>query len=415
MSIIEPEPESAPVETAADVCAHFGDCGGCQSQNVPYEQQVLAKSEALSALFRAHWETPIAVTASPGIWHYRNKVDPNFGRMHYPEPPPKGFERELVLGFKRHGKWFWTLDMTECRIAPKGTDTLIAAVRDWAKERKLTAFSSKSKDGFLRALLVREGKRTGERMVVLVTHKGELDKQSFVDVVQSVFRCESIQWAVYRGDAEITAADQLELLHGKPSIEEVLHIPDSRFERKLKFRLSPFSFFQTNSLATELLYGQIRAWVRETRPSVLYDLYGGSGGIAFSCADCVDRVVSVESVESASVDGVFNRETNSIDDVIFLTQKVEDYLRETLSRQGQLQTNNVVVLDPPRAGLHPKALKKLLLLEPKEIIYVSCKPTVLAEELPALLTKYEIKDMRAFDLFPHTEHVELLARLTLKA
>lgn len=414
MSTIEPEPENLSAEPAPDVCPHFGDCGGCQSQNVPYEKQVQAKSEALSALFRAHWETPIPVAESPTIWHYRNKVDPNFGRMHYPEPPPKGFERELVLGFKRHGKWFWTLDLAECRIAPEGMDSLVAAVRAWARERKLTAFSSKSKDGFLRALLVREGKRTGERMVVLVTHKGDLDKQSFVDTVQAVFPCQSIQWAVYRGDAEITAADQLELLHGKPSIEEVLHIPDSRFERKLKFKLSPFSFFQTNSLATELLYGQIRAWVRESRPSVLYDLYGGSGGIAFSCADCVDRVVSVESVESASVDGVFNRETNNIDDVIFLTQKVEDYLRETLSKQGKLQSNNLVVLDPPRAGLHPKALKRLMMLEPKEIIYVSCKPTVFAEELPAFLTKYDIRDMRAFDLFPHTEHVELLTRLMLK-
>jgi 23S rRNA (uracil1939-C5)-methyltransferase len=128
----------------------------------------------------------------------------------------------------------------------------------------------------------------------------------------------------------------------------------------------------------------------------------------------VDRVVSVDSVESASVDGVFNSETNNVDNVVFLTQTVENYLRDELNQHGHLQPNSVVMVDPPRAGLHPKALKRLMLLKPREIIYVSCKPEVFTAELATFQTLYDLRDVSAFDLFPHTGHVELLARLHLK-
>ncbi len=411
-----PESHSSPTPALppSDVCPHFGECGGCQTQDVPYEEQLARKETMLRKLLAPAWNSAIPVDPSPEIWHYRNKVDPNFGQKRYPEPPPKEFVRETVLGFKRKNQWFWTLDITDCRIGPKGLEALLGSVRDWAKAHNLPAFSSKTKEGFLRMLLVREGKHTGERMVVLITTEGELQRDSFVEAVQAVFPSVSIQWAVYRGAAEIAAADRIEVLHGKPTIEERLRVGDPPLTRELRFRLSPFSFFQTNTLATEHLYSAIRRWVRESRPQVLYDLYGGSGGIALSCHDCVDRVVSVELVESASVDGVFNRETNNVDNVVFLTETVEDYLREEQNHYGHLQSNSVVVLDPPRSGLHPKVLKRLLLLKPREIIYVSCKPEVFAGELNALRSQYELRDVYAFDLFPHTEHVELLARLAAK-
>lgn len=352
---------------------------------------------------------------SPDCWHYRNKLDLNFGRKHYPDPPPKDFPRETVLGFKRSGKWYWTLDIEDCLIGPAGADILLTAVRQWARQRNLTAFSSKARDGFLRILLVREGKRTGERMVVLITNEGDLDAESFVQTVQSAFPCHSTQHAVFTGRAEIAAADRIRVLDGKPSIDEVLVIPDDSQTRKLRFRLSPFSFFQTNTYATEKLYGFIRAWVKESRPQFLYDLYGGAGGIAFSCSDRVDRVISVESVEAASIDGVHNADVNGADNVVFITQPVEDYLRDILHTQKAFQPNSLVVVDPPRAGLHPKALKRLLALQPPEIIYVSCKPSVLAAEMPALLGNYDLVSMQAVDMFPHTEHVELLARFKRRA
>ncbi|MCL4694405.1 MAG: hypothetical protein KJ060_18085, partial [Candidatus Hydrogenedentes bacterium] len=194
-------------ESAAQVsearCLHFGECGGCSFQDVPYSDQRATKSDTLRALFDAHWSEPIPIEPSPDCWHYRNKLDLTFGRKHYPEPPPKDFPRETVLGFKRSGKWYWTLDIEECHIGPEGAESLLNAVRLWARERKLTAFSSKARDGFLRILLVREGKRTGERMVVLITNEGKLDPESFVNTVQQSFPCQSIQHAVFTGRAEI--------------------------------------------------------------------------------------------------------------------------------------------------------------------------------------------------------------------
>ncbi len=408
----EPEQSTPPVESR---CPYFGECGGCSAQDVPYDRQVQAKSEKLGQLFEAYWTDPILVEPSPECWHYRNKLDLNFGRKHYPEPPPKDFPRETVLGFKRAGKWYWTLDIEECHIGPKGIDSLLSGVRHWARERELTAFSSKARDGFLRILLVREGKRTGERMVVLITNADELDTESFVRTVQDAFPSQSIQHAIFTGRAEIAAADAITVLEGKPTIDEVLEVPDGSEPRRLRFRLSPFSFFQTNTYATEKMYGIVREWVKESRPQFLYDLYGGSGGIALSCSDRVDRVVSVESVEDASVDGTHNAEVNGVDNVVFITQKVEDYLRDTLHAQKAFQSSSLVVVDPPRAGLHPKALKRLVALEPPEIVYASCKPRALADEIPTLLAHYDLIAMQAVDMFPHTEHVELLARFKRKA
>jgi 23S rRNA (uracil1939-C5)-methyltransferase len=410
---IDPEPEPSSESTDAR-CPHFGECGGCSTQHVPYPDQVAEKGGVLGTLFESFWSQPIPVEPSPVSWHYRNKLDLNFGRKHYPEPPPKDFPRETVLGFKRAGKWFWTLDIEECHIGPEGAKSLLTAVRQWARERSLTAFSSKARDGFLRILLVREGKRTGQRMVVLITNEGELDAGSFVQAVQPSFPCHSILHAQFRGRAEIAAADWTEVLYGNPTIDEVLEVPDASETRLLRFRLSPFSFFQTNTYATEKLYGFIRAWVKESRPRFLYDLYGGSGGIALSCSDRVDRVVSVESIEDASIDGTHNAEVNGADNVVFITQTVEDYLRDTLHVQKSFQPNSLVIVDPPRAGLHPKALKRLVALHPPEIIYVSCKPAVLAGEMPTLLAHYDLVGMQAVDMFPHTEHVELLARFRRK-
>ena len=400
---------------SGEVCPHFTECGGCTAQDVPYEEQLARKQQGLEDLFKAYWQKAVPVAPSPQVWNYRNRIDLTFGRKHYPEPPPKDFVRETVLGFKREGKWFWTIDLTECHIGPVGVDKLIGAVRGWARDAALTAFSSKSRDGLLRVLLVREGKRTGERMVVLVTYEGEFDRAAFVETVLAAWPATSIQHAIFRGKAEISAADEIHLLHGHAHITEELHIPDGAGLRKIRLRVSPFGFSQTNSSATEVLYGTVRQWVKESRPRFVYDLYGGSGGIAISVSDKVDRVISVESVETASIDGTFNREDNDADNVVFLTQDVEDYLRDAISMQHGLLPQSMVVLDPPRSGLHPKAIKRLLVLRPREIVYISCKPSMFAKELPQFLTEYEISDMRAVDLFPHTEHVELLARLHLKS
>ena len=397
----------------AGLCPHFGDCGGCQSQDVPYAAQLEQKEAVLRGLFADHWDQGIPVTPSPTIWHYRNKVDFNFGLRQYPEPPPKDFERETLLGFTRRGEWYFPLDMTECRIAPEGVDGLLDSVRAWYTRLGLRAYDSRSKQGFLRTLLVREGKRTGERMVALFTSPGDFDRKGFVEAVNAAFPARSIYRGVYRGVARGTFADEMDLLEGDPFIQETLQVPGDGAPRELRFRISPFSFFQTNTLGAEVLYAEIRRWVQEVSPGILYDLYGGAGGIAFSCADLVDTVRSVEGAETATKDAEFNARQNSIENVFFTTEKMKHYLRH-VAESGGMESTSAVVTDPPREGMTPKPLKRLIQCRPPHIMYVSCKATVLAEELPKFLEVYDLRDLRAIDLFPHTPHVEVLATFRIR-
>lgn len=403
-------PTNTPFTSPEVRCPHFGECGGCTSQDVAYTEQVAAKSAALGELFGAYWTAPVPVTPSPVLWNYRNKIDPGFNRMRYPEPPPKEFVRETVLGYKRKGQWFWPLDIDECHIGPEGASALFQATRAWYRAHDIRAWDSRSKDGVLRYLLVRDGKRTSEKMVVLITHEGELDCAPFVTLARETYGATSIYRGYYTGRSDVAMADRLELLDGDPYIRETLHVPDGADLRELSFRISPLSFFQTNPLATEKLYGAIREKVRAIAPPVLYDLYGGAGGIAFSCSDLVAQVWSVEEVESATEDGRYNAEVNGIDNVTFITAKTEKYL-VSLREQAGLASGATVILDPPRSALHPKVIKRLLEFLPEHIIYVSCNPKLLARELEAFSEAYDLASLEAFDLFPHTPHVEALAVL----
>ena len=392
------------------LCRHFGECGGCQMQDVPYSEQLARKEAELRGLFAPFWAGPIPIEPSPALWHYRNKVDPTFGRKYYDEPPPEGFERESVLGFKRRGRWYWPLDIQECRIGPEGLDRLLAAVRAWMRGQGLRAFDSRTREGFLKSLLVRDGKRTGERMVALITTEGDFDAASFVEAVREAYPATSIQHGVSRGSADAAFAEEMAVLDGPATIDECLHVDDDTGACVLRFRLSPFSFFQTNSLAAERLYSAVRQWVKDVAPEVLYDLYCGMGGMAFSCADVVQRVFAVEGIYAATEDGVHNASINGIENVTFITEKVKNYLLTALT-EGGLPPNSAAIVDPPRAGMTPKARRRLIDLAPEAVLYVSCNPKIFAQELPQFLAVYRLEALKAFDFFPHTRHVELAAFL----
>lgn len=393
-------------DAVSSACAHFGECGGCVAQDVAYESQLANKSAALSELFTAWWSQPIDVIPSPTQWYYRNKVDMSFASKFYPEPPPKDFQRETVLGFKRRECWYWPLELEECRIFSRALPPLLESVRLWVSEDQLRPYNPRRDEGLLRILLVREGKRTGERMAVLITRHDDFDRSRFLEAVVGSCETTSVQWGLFSGKAEIAAADSLEVLSGAETIHEELHVGEGEAARRLKFVLSPLSFFQTNTLGTERLYGLIRSWVKECAASKLYDLYGGSGGIALTCADLVESVESVESFGGASRDGELNARLNGIDNVRFHTHAVEDYLQPV-----EFDKNSSVIVDPPRAGMHPKALRRLVELRPSRLLYVSCKPTVLAKELHTLDSAFELENLQAVDLFPHTPHVEVVATL----
>lgn len=405
--------QATPVDKQAEpLCPHFGECGGCAHQDLAYEAQLVQKAAQLGAWFGAHWREPVSVAPSPAVWHYRNRVDLAFAPQWYEEPPPPDFVRETVLGFKRKGRWFQPLPIEECLIGPEGLDDLLPAVRQWVAAEGLRAFDSRTHRGWLKLLLVRQGKRTGQRLVALLTGQGEHALDAFHEAVQSSFPATSLHHGVSESAAGAAFAEETTLLDGAPTIDETLEVPTESGPRRLTFRISPFSFFQTNTLATEVLYAKVREAVAEAAPAVLYDLYGGAGGIALTCADLVDGVESVESVESATLDGRHNAQVNGVDNVRFHTAKVKDYLRVQRDHHGGLAGDCAVVLDPPRAGLHPKVLKRLGELCPPRIVHVSCNPRIFArDELPLLLENYRLSRLEAVDLFPHTPHVEAIAVL----
>ncbi len=391
------------------LCIHYKDCGGCQIQDMPYEAQLQFKEKKLKELFKNYWDNPIPITPSPSPWFYRNKIELSFAGKQYTEPPPKDFQRETILGFNHKGKWFSNIENEECLIFDNDLPDLLKIVRQWTNNNHLHFYDVKKKQGQLRALLLRRTERTGQKMILLNTANENLDTKSFVDAITTIYPVHSLYHGVYDGQARVVTAEKLFHIYGDLYIYEKLHIA----KRELAFRISPFSFFQTNTLATEKLYEKIRKWINQSNIEVLYDFYGGSGGIALVCSDLVSKVYSVECVESASHDGIYNASTNHITNIEFITQPVENYLKEIYNRQN-FNANSTVILDPPRAGLHPKALEYLIQLKPKEIIYVSCKSSSFLKELPVFLTQYKLAIVEAFDLFPHTEQVELLVKMILK-
>lgn len=393
-------------QTQTALCTHFGECGGCMAQDVAYEDQRRRKAEALASLLSPYWQQPIHVHPSPVIWYYRNKVDFNIAEKRYDEPPPKDFVREIVIGFRKQGKWFWPLDMTECRIASPDMGELLDAVREWARGSGLRPFNTRAKKGFLKMLLVREGKRTGERMVCLVTRPGECDIDGFRDAVLNACDAASVQWITDESFAPAMNVAEKHVLHGAPVIHERLEIEGAG---SFTFRISPESFFQTNTLATEVLYGRIRAWAARQDAHTLYDLYGGSGGIAFSCANLFDRVISVEEVAAATADGVHNANVNDIGNVEFKTAPVEVFLRDE-----EIEPESAVIVDPARAGMHPKAIKRIIASDIDRFLYVSCKPGRFVEETDALSEVFAVTSVEAVDLFPHTPHVEAIIELERK-
>ena len=175
------------------ICRHFGTCGGCQYQDMPYEDQLARKSTWLKDLFKEFWQEEVTVIPSPVLLHYRNKVDPGFALKRYDEPPPKDFPRETLLGFKQRKGWRWPMDIEECLIGPEGIDELLESVREWRAVTGLAAYDSRRGSGYLRNLLVRDGKRTGERMVVLITAPGPLpEKDAFVASVLKAYHADSV-------------------------------------------------------------------------------------------------------------------------------------------------------------------------------------------------------------------------------
>ena len=391
------EPGPSRVEAP---CPYFGTCGGCRFQDLAYEVQCESKAaQVRDSLVRIAGiaEPPLEeILPAEEIYGYRNKLEYSFAST--PEGP--------ALGFHVAGRWDELLPIDRCLLTTELGNSIRAAVTDWAREEMLEAYDQKEHSGYLRHLVVREGRNTGQALVMLVTSSTEpFDTDFFVRSLTKFPEVRSIYWAVNDGEGETTAVPS-KLIWGEEAIEEELG--------GLRFRLRPNAFLQTNTLMAERLYALAVEFAGLGGEETVWDLYCGTGTITLSLARQTRSIWGIEISEEAVACALENAERNGIGNAAFFAGNVGQVVRELEERSG---TPDVVVVDPPRAGLAGKALRRLAEIGAPRIVYVSCNPTTLAGDLKQLHEQagYELIRARPVDMFPHTPHVETVALLEREA
>jgi len=387
------EPSALRVEAP---CKHYPECGGCRFQDLAYEAQVEAKeAQVADALRRIGGiaEPPLEpILPAEEIFHYRNKLEYSFTQT----------DDGPALGFHKAGRWDEILDIERCWLTTDLGNGIRNAVRNWARADRLVAYDQAKHTGYLRHLVVREARNTGQVLVQLVTGAGEkFDTGGFVDALREFPEVRSIHWSVNDGQAEVTNLPT-KLLWGEEAIEEELC--------GLRFRVRPNAFLQTNTGMAERLYGIAREFAALEGEETVYDLYCGIGTIGLVLASDALTVWGVDVSEESIACAVENAELNGIANAAFYAGNVGQVLEELHERAGD---PDVVVVDPPRAGLAGKALKRLGEIGAPRIVYVSCNPTTLAGDAKRLRDDfgYTLRRARPVDMFPHTPHVECVALL----
>src|SRR6476469_7120539 len=390
--VLKPGPERVDAP-----CSHFPACGGCRFQDLAYEAQLSQKEmQVRDALQRLAGiaEPPLEaiVPCEPDIFHYRNKLEYSFTST------PDG----AALGFHRAGRWDEVLEIERCWLTDELGNGIRDAVRSWAREEGLEAYSQADGSGYLRHLVVRQGRNTRQALVQLVTAPGErFETGYFVDVLRRFPEVRSIHWSINDTPAEVTNLPS-RLLWGDEWIEEELCW--------LRFRVRPNAFLQTNTAMAERLYGLARDAAGLTGTETVWDLYCGIGTIGLSLAADALTVWGIEVSEESVACALENAELNGITNTAFFAGNVGQVTQELLDRA---RPPEVVVVDPPRAGLAGKALRRLGEIGAPRLVYVSCNPTTLAGDVKLLQDEYgyELKRARPVDMFPHTPHVECVALL----
>ena len=377
-------------------CEHFPACGGCRFQDLAYAAQVEAKAAWVEDSLRriaGIADPPVEpIVPAEEVFGYRNKMEYSFA------PGPDGPE----LGLHRAGHWDEVLGIERCLLTTGLGNEIRNAMRDWAREERLEAYDQAEGKGYLRHLIVREGLHTGQALVQLVTHERErFDRERLIEVLTQFPQVRSIHWAVNDSPAEVTNLPT-QLLWGADAIEEKLG--------GLRFRVRPNAFLQTNTRMAERLYELARREARLTGSETVYDLYCGIGTIGLSMAGDALTVWGVDISEESVACAIENAELNSIGNAAFFAGNVGEVLRDLRERAGE---PDVVVVDPPRAGLAGKALRRLGELAAPRVVYVSCNPTTLAGDAKRLVEDYGYRLVRTtpVDMFPHTPHVESVSLL----
>lgn len=412
-------------------CPHFGECGGCVWQNLAYNKQIQYKEEIVRETLEhltpadpaVRKQLPgrvLKIIPSPQVFNYRNKLELTFGyaNMRVEQLPPKVpggkpqriyFDENPGIGFHQPGEWATILPVGECHLYDEQLPMLIADVNRFMQETKLPVYNPKTHKGMLRNLVLRRGVHTNEHMICFIV---QARKKELEPLFQKFLRfagrpnLKSLMIVEHFGLNDKPEQPKIHTLVGDPWINERLF--------DLSFRISPFSFFQTNTLAAEKLYAAIAAAADLSPRDTVLDAYCGMGTIGQYLARFCEKVVGIESHPSAVEDALQSAGRNRIANISFYKGKAEQVLHQQLKAGGKYKFNTIVV-DPPRMGLHPAALEAVITHRPEKIVYTSCNAATFARDLGECLKHgYELRTVQPVDMFPHTAHIELVALLHRK-
>lgn len=400
--------EKSPLEDRESMCPHFTECGGCNYQNISYDMQLKLKGDMVKDILDSVCTDYLyeGILGSPMEIGYRNKMEFSFGDE-YKEGP-------LALGLHKKGSFYDIVTVDECQIVHSDYNMILSCVLKFFQGRDISYYHKMKHTGYLRHLVIRRAARTGEILINIVTSSqyrecGEsrrIDEEGLFEALKKELLARDYFGTIagilhtYNDSlADVVQSDRTEILYGRDYIMEKI--------LGLKFKISAFSFFQTNSLGAEVLYQKVREYVGETKDKIVFDLYSGTGTIAQMLAAVAKKVIGVEIVEEAVEAARVNAGINGLENCEFIAGDVLKVVDEIGEKP------DLIVLDPPRDGVHPKALEKIAGFGVERIVYISCKPTSLARDLEVLMEKgYRVEKGCGVDMFAQTGHVECIVLMS---
>ena len=391
-------------------CEHFTVCGGCRWQHLPYEYQLKCKqqqvTDALTRIAKVELPEISPIIGSKETWHYRNKMEYTFSNKKWLTfdqlRSGEEFPDRDAAGFHIPGAFDKVLDINRCHLQDDFGNRLRNFIKDYGKAEGMSFYDLKSNSGFLRTLMIRIAS-TGEIMVLMaVGEDNQCAIQKLMSAINDRFpEITSLSYVINTKLNDTFADLDIVTFSGRPYIEERMD--------DLRFRIGPKSFYQTNSEQAHRLYEVARDFADLKGGELVYDLYTGTGTIANFVAKCCRKVIGIEYVEDAIKDARINSEVNGIENTLFFAGDMKDVLTDDfIDEYGRPE---VMIVDPPRAGMHGDVVNVILNAEPERIVYVSCNPATQARDLALLDEKYKVVRVQPVDMFPHTHHVENVVKL----
>lgn len=394
-------------------CAHFGVCGGCKWQHLPYDMQLRYKEKQvkdnLTRIGKVELPVIHPIIGSEEVFHYRNKLEYTFSDKRWltKEEVESGteFQKEGALGFHIPGLFDKVLDIEECHLQPEPSNSIKNKVREYALKNHLEFFDLREQKGFLRNLVIRNSLEGKVMVIVVLFHEDVEKREGLLDFLASEFpQISSLQYVINSKKNDSLTDQEPILYKGEAHLTE--HMGD------LKFRIGPKSFYQTNTRQALTLYRITLEFAALTGKETVYDLYTGTGTIANFVAGFAEKVIGIEYVDEAVKDAVINSQINSVNNTLFFSGDMKDILSEQfISTNGR---PDVIITDPPRAGMHEDVVKIISKAGAERIVYVSCNPSTQARDILLLSENYYVVSVQPVDMFPHTHHVENVVLLKRK-